>query len=278
MRSIYRLYGAEDKLEMVQIDAPHNYNKDSREAVYRFFAKVVLGRQDAAEIRERNIRIEKLQDMLALHGRTLPAGAISYEQLEEAWIASARRQNQAPYRARLALALGVEWPERVVSAAEGERVVLSRAGREDRVPAIWRHGAGPATLLVHPDGAAAAKMTGSNVLAIDAFQTGSAVAPRDRGVKFFLTFNRSDDAGRVQDVLTALAFLKQQGAPAVTLSCSGKAAVWCTFAAAVAPVAVKLDAPLGAFKGADDDFLRDCNIPGIQRAGGLPAALKLLAR
>ena len=42
---------------------------------------------------------------------------------------------------------------------------------------------------------------------IDAFQTGSAVAPRDRSVRNFLTFNKSDDANRVQDILTALAWL-----------------------------------------------------------------------
>ena len=45
------------------------------------------------------------------------------------------------------------------------------------------------------------------VLLIDAFQTGSAVAPRERSSAIFLGFNQSDDACRVQDILTALAFL-----------------------------------------------------------------------
>jgi dienelactone hydrolase len=43
IRGIYKLYDATDRVAMVQIDAPHNYNQDSREAVYRFFGKWVLG-------------------------------------------------------------------------------------------------------------------------------------------------------------------------------------------------------------------------------------------
>src|SRR5262245_11983701 len=38
VRNIYRLFGAEDKVTAVQMDAPHNYNQPSREAVYGWFA------------------------------------------------------------------------------------------------------------------------------------------------------------------------------------------------------------------------------------------------
>ncbi len=71
-------------------------------------------------------------------------------------------------------------------------------------------------LLIHPDGAEAARKspefaalvrTGRPIYTIDAFQTGAAVAPRNRDAKMFLTFNRSDDANRVQDILTVLRWL-----------------------------------------------------------------------
>ena len=105
------------------------------------------------------------------------------------------------------------------------------------------------------------------MLLIDAFQTGSAVAPRNRSVKMFLTFNKSDDANRVQDILTALAWLK---APKTTLVGVGKAAVWCLFAAAVAPQPVEL-----ANNPSDyGDFF----VPGIERAGGIQAARTLARR
>jgi hypothetical protein len=76
----------------------------------------------------------------------------------------------------------------------------------------------------------------------------------------------------VQDILTAIAFLKQQGATDLRLVGVGKAAVWATFAAALAKTTLTLEAPLGEFGGADDDFIRDFFVPGIQRAGGLEAA------
>ena len=56
----------------------------------------------------------------------------------------------------------------------------------------------------------------------------------------------------------------------------GKAAVWATFAAAVSPTPVQLVAPLGSFKGEDQDYIDNFFVPGIQRAGGLRAAETLL--
>ena len=52
----------------------------------------------------------------------------------------------------------------------------------------------------------------------------------------------------------------------------GKAAVWCQFAAAIAPVPVIFHSDLGGFTGTDQDFLNSFFVPGIQRAGGLAAA------
>ncbi|MEJ7709848.1 MAG: hypothetical protein WKF84_08310 [Pyrinomonadaceae bacterium] len=46
IRAIYELYGARDKVETVQIDAPHNYNQPSREAVYRFFGQARARRDE----------------------------------------------------------------------------------------------------------------------------------------------------------------------------------------------------------------------------------------
>ena len=154
---------------------------------------------------------------------------------------------------------------------------MTRPGEGDRVPGLWLpKSKTAATLIVHPDGAEAARnaVAGGerSVLAIDAFQTGAAVAPRDSSARHFLTFNRTEDANRVQDILTALAFLKQQGATDVRLAGIGKAAVWATFAAALVTTPLKLEAPLGGFRGTDDDFIRDFFVPGIQRAGGLDAA------
>lgn len=282
VRAIYELYDKASEVEMFFQDAPHNYNKPNREATYAFFGKHVLGLSpDDAVLKEKGIQMPKLQEMMVLHNRTLPAGALTFPQIFEEWKTIAKSQT-ADLRARLTAALATEWPAHVVSEGAGEKIVLGRAGVGDRIPAIWIKGANPPVLVVHPDGATAARkgpavarliQAGRAVLLIDAFQTGSAVAPRDRNAKMFLTFNRSDDANRVQDILTALAWLNQ---PRTRLIGLGKAAVWAEFAAAVAPGKVDLEADLSGFHGTDEELARDFFVPGIQRAGGLAAAMAVL--
>ncbi len=285
VRAIYELYDKAAEVEMFFQDAQHNYNKPNREATYAFFGKHVLGESDVTKLLEKNISMPKLQDMLVLHNRTLPANAISFPQLFDEWVSLAKAQT-SNFRERLTVALGAEWPQQVLSEGVGERIVLGRPGKGDRIPAIWIKGTSQnqPVLVVHPEGAVAARTdpavasliaAGRSVLLIDAFQTGTAVAPRDRSVKMFLTFNRSDDANRVQDILTALAWLKQ---PKTQLIGLGKAAIWTEFAAAISPVPVDLQSDLAGFQGTDDDFAKDFFVPGIQRAGGLSAARALLGK
>jgi dienelactone hydrolase len=288
VQSIYKLLDAEANVEMVQFTAPHNYNKDSREAVYRFFAKRALGADPKApefakEFAEKGFTPEKLGDLLALHNRTLPTNALGLDALVTQWIAMAREQNAAePASAeRMSLALASEWPVKVVAEKAGDTLVLSREGAGDRVAAVWIEGKLPAAVVLHTDGAAAAKALvekGRATLLVTAFQTGESRGPRDQTHRHFLTFNKSDDAERVQDILTSLAWLKQEGkADGVRLQCTGDAAVWCTFAAAVSPVRVELKADVAGFLGQDADFLNRFFVPGIQRAGGWEAAKTLAA-
>ena len=166
----------------------------------------------------------------------------------------------------LAYSLAAEWPQRVLSETNGENIVLSRAGRGDRVAGIWIQGASPPVLMVGAQGAEARELMreGRSVLAIDVFQP-----KRDQTVRHFLTFNKTDDANRVQDILTALAYLN---VPNVRLVGRGKAAVWCLFAAALAAQPVELRADLAGFSGSDQNFIDSFFVPGIQRAGGLRAA------
>jgi len=290
IRRIYALYGKADEVEQVQIDAPHNYNRESREAVYRFFGRRILNLPDADKIVEDSFQVEKQQDLLALNGRSLPENALDYDGLFRQWKEAARAQSAqtrdiAELQERLRLVLGAEWPAEVTAQNRGELIVLTRPGKGDRVPGLLIPGSGAPVLLADEKGAAAARKRegarkpialGRTVLAIDAFQTGSAEAPRDRSHQHFLTFNRSDDALRVQDILTALKHLSTKYEQKPELICAGKAAVWCTFAAAVAPIGVELTADLGKFQGTEEDFARHFFVPGILRAGGLDAARRIL--
>ena len=283
VRAIYELFDKASNVEAMHQEAPHNYNRVAREAVYRFFGKHVLGETDAAKFKERNISLEKLQDMLALHNRKLPDNALDYAGIFAQWVRTAKTlvegvTDRNQLREMMELALGAEWPERVVSEAKGEKITFGRPGVGDRVAGFWLQGEGRKVLFIHPEGAEAARKSpefaalvraGRPIYAIDAFQTGAAVAPRNREAKMFLAFNRSDDAARVQDILTVLRWLDT---PNVELVGVGKAAVWCQFAAAVAHQKVILNADVSKFTGSDQEYVKDFFVPGIQRAGGLRVA------
>jgi hypothetical protein len=291
IQSIYKLYGKPELVESHQVDGQHNYNKESRETVYRFFAKHVLDETDMSRFAEKNFRAEKPQDLLALHNRKLPDNALGYQGLVEQWISAAEAQTKAAdreaLRERLTLALTAEWPSQALiekTSQEGGEIILWRPGKGERIPGTWIDGKGPAALVVNVEGAKAALQTKEArewiaarrpLLAIDAYQTGRAAVSREQPGRQHLIFNKSDAANRVQDILTGIAFLTGAGHSPVTLMGRGDAAVWCVFAAAVAKTPVEVKADIGSFQGKDSDFIERFFVPGIQRAGGWSAALLL---
>jgi dienelactone hydrolase len=99
VRAIYQLYGKPDNVEAKIFDAPHNYNQPNREAMYAFFGKHALAIADAAKLREKSVHLEKLEDMMALHNRTLPANAVTFEQLFDEWVRMSKEQSGNEARA-----------------------------------------------------------------------------------------------------------------------------------------------------------------------------------
>jgi dienelactone hydrolase len=282
IRDIYKLYDAESNLEMIQITAPHNYNQASREAVYKFFGKKILALHDVANLKEGEIHVEKDEDMLALAGRERPAGALTYDQIFEQWKQMARRQagetrDSGLIRRRLAQAIGTEWPAGVESARNGEKIVLSRKGVGDRVEGVWLDGQGQPALVVHSGGVNAARNSDQVKALIAAHRPILMIEPfhttRDTSVKHYLTFHRSEDADRTQDIVTSIAWLAKDKVELIGLE---KAAVWVTFAAAVAERPVVLRANLANFRGTDQDYIDNYFVPGIQRVGGIMAVRRVV--
>jgi hypothetical protein len=166
--------------------------------------------------------------------------------------AAATVNSRDQQRDMLELVLGAEWSTRITAQLTGPSLILSREGRGDRVTA-------------HRGNVGAVVIDDNWIL--DPFQR-----PKQPDTKMFLTFNRSDDANRVQDILTALAWVNK---PNVELTCTAEYAQYCLFAAAVSHQPVKLKADLSSFTGSDQDFLDHFFVPGIQRAGGLALAKAL---
>jgi dienelactone hydrolase len=275
IRKIYELYDAASRVEVVQYDSPHNYHKDSRESMYTFFARQFLG-GDGSRILEQPYQMEKPEDLLVWHDRQMPQGARDYDGVAAAWKDLTRVRT--PDRETLRYALSVEVPAAIdAQILDAGGIVLSRRGKGDRVAGLWREGKGPARIVVHPDGKEAAESAEPagerSTLYLDVWNTGSSKGIRDTKVNHFYTFHRTDDQNRVQDILTALAWLRQKHGAKVELHGFGDAALWVAFAGAVSGAPVRAD--LKPFTGTDEEMVAKFFVPGIQRVGGLDAARRL---
>ena len=71
------------------------------------------------------------------------------------------------------------------------------------------------------------------ILMVDVFQTGVAAGNRERGGRWYLSYNQTDDANRIQDIVTAVRWVRSQTSGEPEVIGLGKAALWVVFAAAV---------------------------------------------
>jgi dienelactone hydrolase len=320
VQGIYRLLNVEQNVESVQVDAGHNYNKESREAVYTFFNARLLGGK--GPVTEQRYRVEQVQDLLARFGNPRPANAVTMERYTADRIGEATHgieqllphdratleKARTAFFERLTYSLLDVKPtpsdiisEKVISEKKetlpnGETMLLGRAGKGDRIPVLWLAPQKadpqiPPTLIVHPDGVAWTRSSsqkpgglvrsildrGGAVLAIDTFQTGAAKASRNRKKRAFTVFNQTDEANRVQDILTALTYLQSRSnARVVNLVGLEMGGVWSWFARALAGPGVNLAADLVQFRaGTDQEYLDKFSAPGLRKAGDFRAAAVL---
>jgi dienelactone hydrolase len=272
MKKIYALYDKALEVESVQFNAPHNYNQASREAVYDFFARRILGL--AAGPKESNVPRFSESSMLAAPNG-LPAGARNETALFAQHQAAAK--SVPPSRERLREALHVEWPVQVEAKQDGANFVLSR-GR-DRVAGRRIGGKGPAVVVIDPAGIdAAAKDARVGKMASAGYAV-YLIEPFRRAVpekaRYYHTFQRSEASNQAQDLLTALKWLEKDKPELLGL---GDGAVWVRVAAAMAPVTPRVQGDVTAFTGSDADWQRVFPAPGIQWAGGWEAVQRLSKR
>ena len=212
VRSVYRLYGAEDKVATVQVDAPHNYNRQSREAVYSWFGRWLCGTGDKEPISEGVIDVDPPEAMLVFPDGELPAGAVTPEELVQQRIAGGKAQVESlrprdaatlhAYRELMGTAyryaVNAAQPQAVdlyVETAQGEeragvrveRLIIGRKTVGERMPGVLlvpERVVGGA-LVVYPQGksglvegegfaplVARLLERGLMVLSVDAFETG----------------------------------------------------------------------------------------------------------
>jgi dienelactone hydrolase len=312
MSGIYRLFGAEDKVTAVQMNAPHNYNQDSREAVYGWFAHWVLGRKETSPIKERGGGVASLSDLMVFFGRPRPENEVDEGGLAAYLIEQARKQYERSFPdhaaglekfrqtfgAAFSYSLMAEFPDpntimtsqpqvssinQLARGATKEEFVISRSGRGDRIPmTLWKQrtikSVNSFVLLVSsessPQLAETLVKNGHNVATIQYFP---GIKEIPKNIKFFTTYNRTAEANRVQDILTALSYLKKQyGGMRSSVVAQGQAGLCALLARGLAPKIDKMIIDAAQFdSSSDEEFTKFLPIPGIRRAGDFTTAVTI---
>jgi dienelactone hydrolase len=313
VREIYKFLGAEENVMAVQMDAPHNYNQDSREAVYGWFARFLLGVPEITPIKERGGGVTSLDELLVFFGRTRPENELNEEKLSAALIEMRKKQladafprdaaSLEKYRESFGqtykFSLMAEYPN-LTSVLSGppettvldkivtEQLVISRKGWDDRVPVkLYRteSSRNPKSVVISVSEEAAVSglvkesteellNDGHVLLTVQCFPGGRQIP---EGVKFFTTYNRTDDANRVQDILTAIAYAKSRFRNAkISLMGHGRAGLWALLARGLAPRIERCVIDAGQLDLENDaKFLQQLAIPGVRRAGDVVTAVAL---
>ncbi|HKQ74549.1 MAG TPA: acetylxylan esterase, partial [Blastocatellia bacterium] len=313
VRGIYKLFNAEDRLKAIQIDAAHNYNQPSREAVYGWFAHWFLGRAETTPIRERGGVVATLNELLVFFGRPRPENELNEAQLTESLIESRKRRlDEAQPRDAAGLdrfreqfgeafrySLMAEFPaSKDIIASESqplhfgegktaESLVISRRGKSDRVLiAIHKSSAktpGNSFVLLAALGDALPlnhhlikplNDAGHDVILVSCFPGGRQIPEK---IKFFTTYNRTDAANRAQDILTTISYLKGRNPKArLNVVGLGEGGLWALLARGVAPEIDKMVVDAAQFDSSSDEaFVKSLAVPGIRLAGDFTTAVTI---
>ena len=279
LRRIYGLFGREDHVANVHLGYPHNYNRDSREAVYAWFARWLLGTDPSTE--EPPVEQAFTVPPVAALRADLPAPPVSVDTLFERFVDRAQRQISAAaprtwpelyaYRDRFGPALrhALETYEPADAPALDVRVPPGRAQASDAV------------LIVH----AKADTSRAHALAADYHARGvltallqshpeaDAFTPPD-SIDHWTTYNPTPPAQRVGRIRAAAEqLLGRADVAALDLVGLGEVGPPAFLARALVPEIRRTRIDFNGTAFADDAaFLDHVFIPLIRRAGDFKTA------
>ena len=259
VHAIYSLVDAADRVRAVRMTADHNYNKDSREAMYAWMAHWLQHKPEDVRPAERSFTPERLENLLVFHNRSLPSNAVDVQGLTNEWIDAAKRQLAAAgptgFTSTLRHALGyaAEVPSLGGSHENGsqkvaDRTVLISTSDSELERALTSAGLKPTTIsFAKYDAQAAAK------------------------VNHFETYNRTPASQRVADIVTAV-----RAHPNAPLVADGDAALAGILASAIVPIRFAVLDVAGFDSTSDQGFIDHLYVPGLRRAGDLQTAAAMV--
>ena len=199
------------------------------------------------------------------------------------------------------IAMRVTFPKWKINGGMAHGCLISRREEGDVIPAVWVKPDRPSPkggicLLVSERGKAdffeggdrhavlqLLMDRGCECLAIDIMGSGETAdliskSPRDESDPLFFAFNPSLFSMRVQDILTCLALLKEQGKERITLVGIGEGARAAAIAAALAEPLKAVVLNLNGVEDTPEAWLQPLSFqPMIMKVGGMCGALSLIA-
>jgi hypothetical protein len=253
VRRFYELVGDASRVQAVRFEAPHNYNRDSREAVYAWMARWLQHAPADVKRSEKSFEPDRLPDLLVFHQRALPSNAVTAEQLTDNWIAAAERQigaaSQKDNRSALRHVLGfaAESPSGTPPTKKTGKTVLLTGEDADLQHRLDRAGFIAKWIQFTAFDEAAAKK-----------------------INHFETYNRTPASQRVADIVAAA-----REVPGAMLVAEGDAALAGLLASAITPISVSVLDVGDIDSRSDDLFLDRLYIPGLRRAGDVQTAVAM---
>jgi hypothetical protein len=283
VRAIYNLVDASDRVRAVRITADHNYNKESREAMYAWMARWLQHKPEESRPAERSFTPEPLQNLLVFHNRSLPSNAVDVAGLTNGWIDAAKRQLEAAgsgafsstLRHVLGFASGLPLdkvlppykvlpPNKVLPPKGGSYGDANRGNASQ--------GGASRTVLVSgsdPELERALTSAGYKPTPIAFTRLDAAAAAK---IRHFDTYNRTPASQRVADIVAAV-----RAHPGAALVADGDAALAAILASAIVPIRLAVLDVGGFDTSSDHAFIEHLYIPGLRRAGDLQTAAAMAA-
>lgn len=281
IRQVYRLFGAEQNFEAVIHEAPHNYNRASRESVYAFLRKHLWWKGARAPVVEPDYKAEEPATIFTWDAANpRPPGAATPEHVK-----SYLKQQVAAQIVGWTPRNAAQWAEAKRTLREALDVLTAAPGLrpETRVFTPARAALG-AVVLAHPGGSAALAPGGKpgpiveQVLSLGHLAVipeppragASDAIARRQGSQYFSTYNAPVLAERVRAIVAAVAEARTR-TPEVRLVGIGAAGPWALLARPLAGPLTATVADGDRFEFRPGPPTAESALPGALRYGGMRA-------
>jgi dienelactone hydrolase len=274
IQSAYKALKAEPRFKAKQFDAPHNYNKDSREAVYAWMVRWLKDGPDQERIEEPEVPVVKVEDLTIFGGdHRLPEGAVDAEGLKKAIRGMVEKQlaslapKDGPTLARfrgafepaLAPLLGVSYAARPVRREEGKpRATVIACAKPEEAEALAKGLAASDEVIV---------------VVLRAHERETPSGGDSNQLKGFPTcFFRTPFAWHVRDILDGIAQAQSRAGVGVRLVGLGEAGLPALFARGIAAANARITTTVIDLSAAPAE---ESYHPSMNRIGGWRTAAML---